>query len=515
MSDELDELAARIAAGEAVDWEDVRADSGKLRALRVLSRIGVVPQAELDSGRELLGVLGRGAQSEVLLARDRALDRRIALKRIRPGNDLDAAARRRFVFEARALAALDHPGIVRIHSVEETADGLELELEHVDGVTLAQWIERDGPRSPTEARAVLSELCAALAAVHERGLVHADLKPANVMRARGGRIVLLDFGFAREARARADGGTPHFMAPEQFSGAELDARTDLHALGALGYFLVTGHPPVEERDRAAQERATLEGRHVPLIDRRPDVDEDFRALIERALAPAPEDRFQSAGELALALTPRSRPRAGAPWRFALLVALLLLAGFFAWLRSEAGAATVELRSRWLVHRGGSATPLSNGDGVRPGDTLTLEVSADHEVYLYVFNESPTGHLASLFPGADLPVGNPLLPEVTHRLPGRTTDGTQLCWYVTVPAGGTEDFVLIASSERHEATERLWRSLPRTSRDGITTPHGSTSTEVSPRARDAALDLSRLAEPWSPGPLRFRDFAVWTLSVENP
>ena len=166
-----------------------------------------------------------------------------------------AADRERFVREARIVATLQHPHVVRLYALHEQADGIALALEWIDGLTLDRVVEINGPMHPVDAANAALDVLDALAELHARGVVHRDVKPTNVMRERGGRIVLLDFGVARGAgdglgEIGKSAGSPAFEAPELGTAAPADARADLYSVGALLYWLVTGKLPVGGRTAA-------------------------------------------------------------------------------------------------------------------------------------------------------------------------------------------------------------------------------------------------------------------------
>jgi hypothetical protein len=311
--DALERVAAAVADGESIDWQHL-VESGVLtqdqvrsfRVLELLRRGGqeVAATLPLETGFTILGELGRGSHGRVYLAVDRALGREVALKVL--DGPRSAAARERFVREARMLAGLDHPNIVRVHSIDEQAGRLRISLERIDGRTLENLVRSDGPFSAEEAARIGIELCRALSALHAKGLVHRDLKPANVMRAVGGRIVLLDFGLARsEEPGERDGevlaGTPHVMAPEQLEGRDIDARTDLYALGVTLYWLVTGQYPFRATSLAELRERVLAGTATPISDHRANVPPRFAEIVTQLISVDPKNRPVSAGLVEQAL----------------------------------------------------------------------------------------------------------------------------------------------------------------------------------------------------------------------
>src|SRR5881397_3895163 len=194
--------------------------------------------------------LGRGGMAVVYLARDVRLDRSVAIKLLPPELAAQDKLRDRFMREARTAARLSHPHIVPIHAVDEVGGFVFYVMAYVDGETLAERVMSRGPLPPAEATRVLREVAWALAYAHAQGVVHRDVKPANILLERGtGRAMVTDFGIARLAAASGETavgellGTPEYMSPEQAGGDVVDGRSDLYALGAVGFFALTGRPP--------------------------------------------------------------------------------------------------------------------------------------------------------------------------------------------------------------------------------------------------------------------------------
>jgi serine/threonine protein kinase/cyclophilin family peptidyl-prolyl cis-trans isomerase len=257
---------------------------------------------ERISGRYRLDALvGAGGMGEVWRATDETLGRVVAIKLMAPALRADPAFLNRFRAEARTLAHIDHPGVVTVHDIHDDADGAYLVMEYVDGEPLSELLRRAGRLPVAQAMELVAAVADALQAVHERGIVHRDVKPANVLVRPSGAVVVTDFGIAFTAaatRLTATGavlGTPAYLAPEQALGQPATARTDVYALGLLAYECLTGHGPFE-RDhpfaaamaRVHEPPATLPGGIPPVVS----------AIVERALAVDPADRWPSAAELA-------------------------------------------------------------------------------------------------------------------------------------------------------------------------------------------------------------------------
>jgi serine/threonine protein kinase len=253
--------------------------------------------------------IGRGGMGRVYLANDTRLGRTVALKALAPHLTRDPSQRERLRREARSAASLAHPGICTVYALEEIDGDLYMATEFVDGHTLS--VEIRSGRRPTRDEIVRTarELAAALASAHARGLVHRDLKPDNVMRARDGRLKILDFGLARVIeQGAAHGapyatrpglvvGTPAYMAPEQINGEPVDARADVFAFGVLLYEYACGAHPFAATTELAMVARVLGSEPRPLGPRCPDVPAPVVAVIERCLRKAPADRFGSAAEL--------------------------------------------------------------------------------------------------------------------------------------------------------------------------------------------------------------------------
>src|SRR3954469_11548353 len=210
-------------------------------------------QAALAGEYSLQRELGRGGMGIVYLARDVQLDRDVAIKVLPTHLARLTTARERFVQEARTAAGLSHPHIVPIHRVGEAGGFVFFVMSYVEGETLGDRLRTQGPLPPADAARVLREVAWALAYAHGRGIVHRDVKPDNILlEARTGRAMVTDFGIARAGGE--DGlsddsgkimGTAHFMSPEQAANESLDGRSDLYALGVVGYLAVSGRLPFE------------------------------------------------------------------------------------------------------------------------------------------------------------------------------------------------------------------------------------------------------------------------------
>jgi len=265
--------------------------------------------------------LGRGATSIVYKGVDPATGRVVALKTLkRDGADADGDADSillRFRNEARAVGRLRHPGIVAVDEFGE--DGLHswIAMEYVAGANLDQLLMRTPLPGQARALAIMDELLDALGCVHREGICHRDVKPANILVTPTGRIKLTDFGVARLrdlglTRVSAIIGTPAFMAPEQFKGGALDGRADLFACGVLLFMLLAGRRPFSGAPAAVMHQILHE--EPPLLSEAAGgvVGSAFDAVVARALAKRPDDRFATAAEMRDALRAAARQAAESP-----------------------------------------------------------------------------------------------------------------------------------------------------------------------------------------------------------
>ncbi|MDD5656071.1 MAG: protein kinase [Elusimicrobia bacterium] len=271
-------------------------------------RPGAAPEADgFWSGYSVTRRIGSGGMGVVYEALDNALARKVAIKKMRDEIRADPAERRRFLAEARVVAALRHPNIVDIHSIVEDAGDIYLVFEFVAGRTLAELLLERGPLPWSRARDVLRQACAAVSYAHARGVIHRDLKPANIMLADDGRVKVMDFGVARRAQeavtraGRTDtiAGTPPYMAPEADRGAA-GRESDVFALGACLYEMLGGKPPFMG-DGAALRLDKVNGKFVPLSREVPGLPGGLDEVLAKALAAEPDSRYPSAEAFSAAL----------------------------------------------------------------------------------------------------------------------------------------------------------------------------------------------------------------------
>ena len=277
-------------------------------------------QAALAGEYSLERELGRGGMGVVYLARDVQLDRDVAIKVLPAHLASDATARERFLREARMAAGLSHPHIVPIHRVGEARGFVFFVMSYVEGETLGERLRARGPLPPAEATRMMREVAWALAYAHGRGIVHRDVKPDNVLLEAGtGRALVTDFGIAHGGRDPGPAtdagkimGTANFISPEQAAGQPLDGRSDIYALGVVGYLAVSGRLPFETSSLPAL--VLKQGSEEPPSVARsaPGLPSALAASIDRCLAREPENRFADGEALAAALAPPADARPAMP-----------------------------------------------------------------------------------------------------------------------------------------------------------------------------------------------------------
>jgi serine/threonine-protein kinase len=258
---------------------------------------------------EISEVLGRGGMGVVLKGFDRELNRYVAVKALAPHLAASAAARRRFAWEAQAAAAVVHPHVVAIHNVDALARLPYLVMPLVTGESLQQRLDRCGPLAVKEILRIALQAAQGLAAAHAQGLVHRDVKPANILLENAGvdRVMLTDFGLARAAddasltRSGVIPGTPQYMSPEQARGESADFRSDLFSLGSVLYAMCAGHPPFRAESALAVLRRISDESPRPIREINPDTPLWLARIVERLHAKRPEDRYSSAADLARVL----------------------------------------------------------------------------------------------------------------------------------------------------------------------------------------------------------------------
>ena len=513
-------IAREVADGRDVDWDGVRrqledeASSAVLSDLQAVEQIAAFHRSDADSSTstasfsivpgEALGTwrhltlvekIAEGAFGSVYRAHDPKLQTDVALKlvRVRAGGSVDG---KRALKEARLLARVQHPHVVRVHGADIVDGQVGMWMDFVEGQTLATLLQAQGRFGASEAALIGVALCQALAAVHSAGLVHGDVKAQNVMRETGGRTVLMDFGTGKDLQTAAHAvdvsdvaGTPLYIAPEVFQGAARSKGSDIYSLGVLLYHLVTNGYPVQGRTMAGVTEAHKRGVRTRLRDARPDLPAVLVDIVERAIAVDPRERFESAGAFEAALASflgRTPPVPPSPvpkrWLFAAAAVVVIIsvgAARYWTVRQasrdtaaapppptttqrmpDAAAATYRIGTTlYRRSRGGVESPLRSGDRVAKGDDVFAKLSLSAPTYVYIVNEDDQGKSYVLFPLPGRAVDNPIPAGTTTRIPG--TREADISWNID-SVGGREHFLIFASPERLQVFEELFASLPRPS-----------------------------------------------------
>jgi len=263
----------------------------------------------LSDRYELGEILGFGGMSEVHLGRDLRLHRDVAVKVLRADLARDPSFYLRFRREAQNAAALNHPAIVAVYDTGEAVTPRGplpyIVMEYVDGVTLRDIVHHDGPMPPRRALEVIADACQALNFSHQHGIIHRDVKPANIMISKSGAVKVMDFGIARAiaesgnrvTQTAAVIGTAQYLSPEQARGEAVDARSDVYSLGCVLYEMLTGEPPFVGDTPVAVAYQHVREDPVAPSQRHPGISPELDAVVLKALAKNPDNRYQSAAEM--------------------------------------------------------------------------------------------------------------------------------------------------------------------------------------------------------------------------
>lgn len=277
------------------------------------------------AGYQIEQQIGRGGMAVVYRATDRRLNRLVALKILAPELARDAAFRERFIREMRAAAAVDHPHIVPVFDAGEADGALYIAMLYASGHDVRTLIKAEGSLPAARVAEIAGQVASALDAAHARGLIHRDVKPANMLLAEAGgsgrpdHVYLSDFGLSKHSVSSASLtltgqflGTLDYMAPEQVEGSPLDGRADVYGLACATYEMFTGEPPFKRDHDFAAIWAQLSAAAPSLLPLRPDLSPAVDQVISKALAKSPDDRYPSCGEFASALAASCGPASGPP-----------------------------------------------------------------------------------------------------------------------------------------------------------------------------------------------------------
>lgn len=455
----LESIALQIADGDDVSWqaETEAGNSAVFDNLHVLEKLARTLR-EQDSAPDMpeswgplkiVSHLGSGASADVFRAHDENLQRDVALKLFR---DREESSQQRLLEEGRMMARVQHPNIVQVFGAERHDGRIGLWMELVEGQTLDEIADQQGPMSAAEAALVGRQLCAALAAIHKQGLLFRDIKLQNVIREKGGAVKLTDFGSGldgeRPDRGRIS-GTPLYIAPELFDDAPASVQSDIYALGVLLYCLVSGEFPVEA-DTIEDLQEAHRGGHRLLLDARPGLPAAFAGSIEKAISKDPTQRFASVSEFAVALDNSSGTPTFSRRRVIGVAILLALAATVLVTSPSQYQLDVELKR---LGEGDAFVALADGSTVSVGDDLVLELTSTIPLYVYVFNEDARGNAWGLYPLDAAVEPTPLAAGETHRLPG---DG--LAWTVD-SAGIVERIHILVSPGIEDEVVAQFAALP--------------------------------------------------------
>ena len=413
--------------------------------------------------------IGEGSFGEVYRAYDRSLSRRVALKLLKSSR---LGRSRQFIDEARKLAQVRHPNVLAVYGVDTHDQRVGLWAEFLEGMTLDRWLQEHGPFSPQEAAVVGMHLCRALAAIHRKGLIYCDLKPANIMREEGGRIVLMDFGAVRSLAPDGSAGgipvgTPLTMAPEVLLGSRPTAKSDMYSLGVVLYWMVTGEYPVDAEKVHDLIQKHRRNERKLLLESRPELPRAFIDVVQRAIDPNPTTRIRNPAELENELAQflagtrePTRKRTNRFAAFAMVAALaVVFLGWGLWKRSPVSDPFV-VEAGLFCARGGDSVPLSDLGAIRLGDELHLEWRASETANVYVFNEDESGAFHVLFPLGETDTKNPLAAGQWYQLPG-SVNGVPMDWQVT-SLGGVEHFLVVSAVNNIAELDALIEVAPQAS-----------------------------------------------------
>jgi eukaryotic-like serine/threonine-protein kinase len=438
----IEELRADLLALETGLLQDDDATEHEGGAHQRPGSVPAVLTGRMVSHFRIAEPIGGGGMGVVYRAEDTRLGRTVALKFLAPELVRDPVAKARFLTEARAASALEHPNLCTILDVGETTEGLLfLAMPLYQGESLELRLAR-GPLPVSEAIDIATQTARGLAKAHQQGIVHRDIKPANLFLTNDGTVKVLDFGIAKltsevgPTRAGAFLGTPFYMAPEQTRGEAVDARADVWSLGAVLYQMLAGRQPFVGGTGAAVVHAVLHEEPQPLARVRPEVPRELERIVERMLARDPEKRYADAGEVlaelrklqGLASTTLVQKPAAGRWRRIGLMATLGLALI-------AAAGLVGLLA-WRRSRGEPGPQPSNFTRLTDyqGKETFPSLSPDGTFFVYVKSVEGHSHIFLQHPGGK-PLNLTADSQADNTQPAFSPDGQQIAFRSARDGGG--------------------------------------------------------------------------------
>jgi serine/threonine protein kinase len=446
----------------------------------------------LDDRYDVVRPLGSGGMGEVFLARDRVLGRDVALKVLRKQFAGDEEFAERFKREAMSAASLTHPNIVQVYDRGETEEGSSyIAMEYVPGGTLKERISGEGPLEAADAAALGAQVAEALGAAHERGMVHRDIKPQNVLLTASGRAKVADFGIARAgssatiSRTGSVMGTAGYMSPEQALAKSATPKSDLYSLGVVLYEALTGELPFTADNPIAVSMKHVNEPLQPPVDLNPRIPRGMNALVTKLLAKEPEDRYADADKLAKDLwrinrgleplaagaamlqaprtqraaatlpnrtseMPRARPaprrRRGLPWLLIAVVAILFTLGILGSLQAIMGP---DAMKGWFDFLGGNQQspqqPAVPEKAEVPDVTNLTRSVAEHRLNVAGLE---VGQVSS-FPSDNVPAGRVIAQGIDAGTPVKQGTGVNL----TLSSGPQPASTASSSASAQSSDER--------------------------------------------------------------
>jgi tetratricopeptide (TPR) repeat protein len=292
----IDSRISLLGGADSVPVQNVGSGTGNREMMTMVSN-------SLGERYILDKELGRGGMGVVYLAKDKQLDRKVALKFLGSLVDQSEEFRQRFIREARTAAKINHPNIVAIYDISASEGKSYIAMEFIEGPSLFQMIQKKKTLEPREALNFMVQACGALHAIHESGIVHRDIKPDNIVIAKGGLVKLMDFGLAKQENNRLTNpnmvmGTPSYMSPEQAMGKEVDGRADLYAMGLVLYEMLTGEVVFLSGDVIKRQ---VEEMPEKLSVLKPGLPVELDAIAHKLIAKDPADRYQDGNEVVAAI----------------------------------------------------------------------------------------------------------------------------------------------------------------------------------------------------------------------